>query len=55
MCLQLGTLLEVSAISVERRRGVSRYNALAVFEAIRFPAESPAHIAASVARSMLPF
>ena len=33
--LQLGTLLEVSAISVERSRGVSRYNALAAFEAIR--------------------
>ena len=33
--LQLGTLLEVSAISLERSRGVSRYNALTVFEAIR--------------------
>ena len=33
--VQLGTLLEVSAVAVERNRGVSRYNALAVFETIR--------------------
>ena len=49
MCLQLGTLLEVSAISVERSRGVSRYNALAVFEAIRRAPVPRARVAACVA------
>ena len=33
--VQLGILLEVSAIQIEHSRGHSRYNALFVFEAIR--------------------